>query len=566
MTHISWKLLLLAAIIFSACANPIPPEGGPRDTTPPGLDSLNSTRNYQTRFVKQTIVLAFDEWVELRDAFTQIVISPPLEHRPQIVRKKKTIQVSFDEREVLRDSATYVINFGQAIRDLTEGNVAPIVFVFSTGDYIDSLSVPGTIADAYTGKAEENVLFMLYENLSDSVVYKDRPFYFARTDKEGRFNVTNVKGGSFKAFALFDQNLNYRFDSDVEKIAFLDSILLVQGSSPAPGDSLPAGPPALPLSDSAAAVAYPGTPALALRLFEEEKPLFLQTNETGTYGTIKLIFSREPYDAVVYFDSIGQEVYQEMDKDTIRLWYSAEPDTTDWKVYVRRDTFVDTVLVSAGLKASFPGTTTLELAPAAPPGANRQAPGSPYALTFNHPLAALDSLRIKVFEDSSRLEVKPKLYLDTVERRRLLVDYPWKEGKSYEVSIAAGAVTDIFGLVNADSLGRSFTTSLAKDFGTLTLKVSNLDTGKAYLLRLLDKNGGLVQAFRPDGVNTFQQTLKFLMPGLYELEVIEDLDRNGRWTTGSYHLRRQPERVQRKALEELRANWEMESAIDAAFR
>jgi hypothetical protein len=88
MTHISWKLLLLAGLIFSACANPIPPEGGPRDTTPPALDSLNSTRNYQTRFVKQTVVLAFDEWVELRDAFTQIVISPPREPRPLIVRTK----------------------------------------------------------------------------------------------------------------------------------------------------------------------------------------------------------------------------------------------------------------------------------------------------------------------------------------------------------------------------------------------------------------------------------------------------------------------------------------------
>jgi hypothetical protein len=563
MTHISSKLLLLAGLIFSACANPIPPEGGPRDTSPPALDSLNSTRNYQTRFAKQTVVLAFDEWVELRDAFTQIVISPPLEHRPQIIRKKKTIQVSFDEREVLRDSATYVINFGQAIRDLTEGNVAPIVFVFSTGDYIDSLSVPGTIADAYTGKAEENVLFMLYENLSDSVVYKDRPFYFARTDKEGRFNVTNVKGGNFKAFALLDQNLNYRFDSDVEKIAFLDSILLVQGLNPAPpGNSSSV----LPLSDSAAATAYPGTPALALRLFEEEKPLFLQTKETGSYGMVKLSFNREPHDALVRFDSIGQVVYQEMEKDTIRLWYHAQADTADWKVYVRRDSLVDTVLVRAGLKAGFPGAAALRLTPTPAGAANRQPPGQPYALAFNHPLAALDSLQIKVFEDSSRVEIRPRLYLDTLKRRQLVVDYPWKEGKSYEVAILAGAVTDIFGLANADSLGRSFTTSLAKDFGTLTLKVSNLDTGKAYLLRLLDKNGGLVQAFRPAGVNSFQQTLKFLTPGLYELEIIEDLDRNGRWTTGSYPLRRQPERVQRKALEELRANWEMESAIDAAFR
>ncbi len=579
----TYALLFAFGCLLVSCANPIPPEGGPRDQTPPKLDTLSSTRNFQTRFEKQTIVLAFNEWVELKDAFNQVVISPPLEHRPEIVRKKKTIQVKFDEREVLRDSATYVINFGEAIRDLTEGNVAPIVFVFSTGDFIDSLSVEGKVIDAYTAKPVENVLFMLYENLADSVVRKDRPFYFAKTNKEGAFKVSNVKSGKFKAFALLDQNLNYRFDSDAEKIAFLDSALTVSGKPEPLPDSLGLDSLALDsvavdsvlqdstLRDTAQVAAdslvspVPKLPqVLTLKLFEEEKALFLRSKDVNTYGQVKLTFNRQPYDARVTFDSIGQTVFLETEKDTIRLWYDAETDEP-WTVYVQRDTVIDTVAVKTGLKENFLSTALLTAAPkpGGPPA--KQTPGTPFSIAFNHPLAGFDPANIKLLEDTTGTEVKPNLQIDTVEKRKLLIDFPWKDGKSYEVRLLQGAVTDLFGLTNADSISRNFIAGAAKDFGTLTLKVINLRPDTAYVIRLLDKGDAPLRTYPVSNSDNFQTTLSFFPPGTYTLEVIEDLDRNGRWTTGNYDLHRQPERVKRKTLEELRANWELESEIDAGF-
>jgi len=613
-TQQKYTLLFAIGCLLVSCANPIPPEGGPRDETPPKLDTLNSTRNFQTRFQKKTIVLAFDEWVELRDAFTQIVISPPLEHRPEIVRKKKTIQVKFDEREILRESATYVINFGQAIRDLTEGNAAPIVFVFSTGDHIDSLTVEGKIVDAYTNKPVENVLFMLYENLADSVVRKERPFYFARTGKEGDFKVTNVKAGRFKAFALLDQNLNYRFDSDAEKIAFLDNPLILGGEAADIGEAtvpdslvqdslslvfpetdtlvqdslefvLPAtdtlAPEPIPIDSIPPETTVPDTSlsvenrvalasqtrpqALTMRLFEEEKPLFLRTKDVNTYGMVKLTFSREPYDARVTFDTTGQIVFLEPEKDTIRLWYDLGIDDP-WNVYVQRDTFLDTVAVRTGLRENFFNAAVLKTTekPAGGPPA-KQVPGTPFAITFNHPLAAFDPGLIRLLEDSIQTEVQPTLRIDSVEKRKLLVDFAWKDGLTYELALLAGAVTDMFGLVNADSISRSFMAGTAKDFGTLTLKVNNLRPDMAYVLRLLDKSDAPVRTFQVNGPDHFHTTLDLFPPGVYTLEVVEDLDRNGRWTTGNYDLKRQPERVQRKTLEELRANWELESEVDAGF-
>ncbi|MBI5916119.1 MAG: Ig-like domain-containing protein [Bacteroidetes bacterium] len=565
--------LLTAYCLLTGCAHPVAPEGGPRDTQPPQLDSLHSTRNFQTRFQKQTIVLAFDEWVELRDVFTQVVISPPLEKRPEIVRKKKTIQVIFDETEKLRDSATYVINFGQAIRDLTEGNAAPLVFVFSTGDYIDSLSVEGSIADAWTGKPVDKALFMLYENQADSVVRTERPFYFALTDKDGNFKVSNVKSGSFKVAALLDQNLNYRFDNDAEQIGFLDTAFVLRGKPVMKTDSVVADSVRLDslFPDSVATASVgprPVSSKINLKIFQEEKPLFLRSKEVNRYGQVKLGFNQPPGEARVAFDSVGQTVFFETEKDTLRLWYHLERDTS-WNVYVQRDTLTDTVLVKNGLRSGFVAAAKLEATakPAAKPAAapGKLTPGQPFTLTFNHPLAGFNAANIRLLEDSTKTAVQPRLRIDSIERRTLLIDHAWKEGRPYEVQLLSGSVTDMFGLTNADSIGRSFTVGLRKEFGTLTLKALSLNPEKAYVIRLLDRSEAVVQSWAVSNVDKFEAKLDLLPPAIYSVELIEDLDRNGRWTTGNYDLHRQPERFTRKALEALRANWELEAVVVPTF-
>jgi hypothetical protein len=571
-------LIFLLSMLFG-CANQGRLGGGPKDETPPRLDSLASTPNFQTRFQKQTIVLAFDEWVELKDVFNQVVVSPPLEFRPTIERKKKTIQFQFDDREVLRDSATYVINFGQAIKDLTEGNVAPIVFVFSTGDFIDSLSVEGSIRDAFSGKPVEKALFMLYENLADSVVRTERPFYFAITDKEGKFKVSNVKSGAFKVAALLDQNLNYRFDSEAEQIGFLDSNLVLAGETTAAvseADSLSSPPDSLSIDSTNVSgslskdstVLKPALPAaqVALRLFSEDKALFLRNKETGKYGVVKLTFSRDAPDAIVTFDSLGQTTLLEQEKDTIRLWYHTTMDTT-WRVYVKRDTATDTVLIKSGLRQKFMTTDSLKVVGGKSPKPERLTPGQLFSMSFSHPLIAFEDAKISLTEDSLKRNVLPKIRLDSLQKNKLIVDFDWKEGLRYELLLLPGSVTDMFGFVNKDTLRRSFTIGVQKEYGTLTIKAMALSPDMAYVLRLLDKPEAAVplRVFPVAGVRDFQITLPFLTPATFTIELIEDLDRNGRWTTGNYDRRRQPERVARKTLEALRANWELEGTIEARF-
>jgi len=103
----------------------------------------------------------------------------------------------------LRENATYTINFGEAVQDLTEGNAVPDMrFVFSTGDQIDSLELSGTVMDALTRAPAKDVYVMLYENTADTVVRTERPFYFGKTNDQGTYKIQNLRAGTFKIFAL----------------------------------------------------------------------------------------------------------------------------------------------------------------------------------------------------------------------------------------------------------------------------------------------------------------------------------------------------------------------------
>src|SRR5690625_7620523 len=58
--------------ILSQCASPGSIQGGPKDETPPKVDSLASSPTPQVNFTKDDITITFDEWVKLEDPFDQI--------------------------------------------------------------------------------------------------------------------------------------------------------------------------------------------------------------------------------------------------------------------------------------------------------------------------------------------------------------------------------------------------------------------------------------------------------------------------------------------------------------
>lgn len=525
-------MYIILGILWS-CANVGRLSGGEKDEDAPVLIASESTPNFQTNFTERSFELTFDEWIQLSDVFNQVIVSPPLEFRPEVFLKKRTVNFEFNPEEVLREEATYVINFGESIKDLTEGNEAEMVFVFSTGDYIDSLTVTGQVVEAVSKEPVEDVLFMLYENTADSVFKTERPFYFAKTKDDGRFEVKNVKSGIFKGTALIDQNLNYLFDNPSESIAFLDSTIVVSDST---------------------------QPDVTLNLFLEEEPLFLRDDEQEKYGLVKLVYNRYPYEVQLDYDSVGQFVFIEQDFDTTKVWYNMD-STLSWNIYIQNDTLIDTILVNPPSKKEFLSKAQLKLVGREPGDAPKNLnPAKPIKLSFNHPLNIFDTTGIFLLEDSLRTRVIPSIEVDSVDQKMMVVSYPWKGDKLYELEIFPNRVMDQYGLVNQDTIRRRYNALSSKEFGNIVLKVIDLKPDTNYVVRLLlDQN--LVEEVTTHGTEVFEKEYKMLVPGIYNVEVIEDIDTNGRWSTGNYDLKRHPERVFYKTLEELRANWDVDAEM-----
>ncbi len=530
-------LLLLSVFFLQHCANPIAPTGGPRDETPPQLDTAESTSNYQTNFEKQTILLTFDEWVVLQDVFNQVVVSPPLDNRPQVSIRKKTVLFEFAEEEVLRENATYTINFGEAIKDLTEGNPADgLRFVFSTGDFIDSLTVEGKIVDARTGEPVEGALFNMYDELQDTVVRTQRPFYFSKTNKDGRFRIENIKSDTFKVFALKDANLNYLFDQSSESIGFLDTLIIL------PRDM---------------------DQSFELQLFKEEPPLRLENVRANRFGVLRLKFSKEIPRLSVNTSIPGKEIVEEYKKDSLILWYPEEA-AGSWEVYLALDTiFADTIQVDSIPIAPFLQKNTFKFSTVR---SNNRAttivPGKPLRYEMNHPVGAVSGELFQLTEDTIRRSVIPTVTTDTNDIRVLKVTYPWREGIPYRLRVLPGAVTDIYGLSLTDTLTRMYIAGSSKDFGILNLSLTNMNPDTNYVAEIYSGGSTLIERIQISGRSEYTQTFQNLNPGKYEVHLIIDLNRNGQWDTGDYDLKRQPEPFFVKPVEQLRANWEVDANID----
>lgn len=526
-------LLSLTSFLLWQCANPGRPEGGPRDEDPPTLVPEKSSRNYKINYEKAPIELAFNEWVEIRDAFNQVIISPPLEYKYELSIKGKTIIFEFDEREELRENATYTINFGEAIQDITERNPAQDVrYVFSTGDYIDSLSVRGIIVDAKTSEPIEGALFLLYENTADSVVRTERPFYFGRTDVEGQFIIRNVKAATFKGFALLDNNLNYLFDQAQEAIGFPDSLLLVS-------DSL--------------------QPSVSIRMFNEVLPLRVTAGDDSQYGQVRIAFNQPlPEDVSITNENISQrKVIYEYQPDTTKIWYEVTTNQP-WQIYIQQDTILyDTIDVRSRDRSAFLETAQLKFEGRG--GGSKLHPKHLLKLNFNHPILAYDTALVRLYEDTSRTLVQPAFRLDTNGQRTLLLDYKWKSSKLYGLELMPEAVTDIYGL-KSDTIIQDIEVDLLKNYGNLLLTVDSLSADSAYVLELLDGEQ-TVETYTITGQTTFQRELKYIRPATYSIRITEDWNGNGRWDSGEYDTYQQPELMYRRDLEQLRANWDLEAVV-----
>ena len=262
----------LALIVVGSCARRGIPTGGEKDTIPPRL--IGVTPPLETvNFDGDEIVLEFDELIEARNLKSELIVTPPIDDYDFYI-KKNALYIQL--KEDLLDSTTYTFNFGQTIQDLSERNKAEnAVVAFSTGSYIDSFQVSGSVRKLLTQQPVEGAIIALY-NIKDTLdAFTGPPVYFAKADEEGNYTIRYIKKGEYQAYAYADANSNLKAETNKEAYGFLADPLRL-GVTPNATDS----------SDSSPVSALK---AIDINIFRKDiQPLVLQSSRSnGKYYEIK---------------------------------------------------------------------------------------------------------------------------------------------------------------------------------------------------------------------------------------------------------------------------------------
>ncbi len=525
-------ILLLAA----GCAIRVAPTGGDKDTTPPKVLAA-APDTFATNFNSKTIEFEFDEYIQVNDLGGKLVVSPPLENTPEYKIKGKRLVLTL--QEPLRPNTTYNFNFGAAIADVNEGTtMSNFNYVVSTGSFIDSLSVSGNVVNAFSLSAEKDVTVMLYTETGDSLPYKSKPAYFAKTDDGGGFTLNYIAPGKYKIFVLKETNNNYLYDSEDEQIAFVDS--LVQSEK---------------------------KPALSFRLFQApKKKQKLAKNTYTAPGKLVLQFNKpvQNFKLKDLKDSANVNFYTteyNTKRDSLIVWFTKKPaDTLRLAIFdngIAYDTLkIEVKKTKRAVKGSSGAAqvdTVLRLTLPTIAGGKADRLGR-LKITFSHPVTDINWDKVKLYSGTQPVTYTHQ-YSDSANRQVSII-YPFSDDTEYKLIADKGAFTDVFGF-KSDSLKSTFTLKPERDYGTMALNLTLADSlGRTYILQLLNSRNEVLKEM----VVTQSQKIDYgtLEAGTYGFRLVIDENKNGKWDTGNYNEHIQPEVVLYSSEKpNIRAAWDL---------
>jgi len=591
-------------LLTGGCAQQGAPTGGPQDETPPDVVKTEP-QNYSANFKAKRIEITFDEYLDMANFTQELVVSPPMETQPEIRMRRKTLIIEFEEE--LKEDVTYTFNFGEAIKDLNERNVLlNYEYVFSTGATLDSLSVKGTLKNAFDLTVPETPInVMLYTELADTMPLKQIPYYVGRTDKEGNFAVNNLRRGVYKLFVLKDGNNNFLFDLPSEQIAFLDTSLLVDAdyfrrilleSGVYDSTDLYADTTALAV-DTAGMSA--DSIAMVLDSLERQQPdfnslfvdLYMFTEDlTNQYimeydredrQFLEMVFQLPLTDSFTYKPVFPPELTHEglipefgLKRDSLVLWLAdttiAAFDTVGLELqYTVLDSMEvpvvqrDTLMFAFREKSKSSNTRKKDEAEKKQEKEWLQVQSirnrgkhhieKDLVFTSAQPVSTIDPQRFELYiiPDTVEIPVEIQPFMDTSHLRRVRISHPWKEEANYKLVMYPGAITNIYGLTN-DTTAAQFQIRPLSEYGRILLTLEEVED--TILIQLFKKNT-LVRERTIAASGTY--TFEFMDPDTYRIKFIHDRNNNREWDTGKYTEGLQPERVEYLPKDlQVRANWD----------
>jgi uncharacterized protein (DUF2141 family) len=552
-----WSLIILAGLfsVVLSCARQAAPSGGKKDITPPRI--IKSVPAYGSlNFKGKKIVITFDEFLALEKVNEKFMVSPPLKKKPNIVLKGKNLNIEF--LETLKDSTTYTLYFQDAIRDLNEGNAIPnYEFVFSTGNVLDSLSVTGNVYNSFNLEVPEKTLILMHSHFADSAPLKMLPDYITLADINGGFRINNVRSGTYHLFALQDKNNDKKYDSD-EEFAFLDNpvkieplknylpVIKVKDTTKVkPGVKITPVVPLIEgeykmfmffaakknhyLTGSGRKPAYrlsytlslpPDTGKFEIEIPEAtSKSYFIERNITGdsidVWLTDSSLYSRPLIKTLVSYPYTDSTEVTKTKTDSVQMRFTFP------RLFRARD-MKSKLAVNSNIQGGF------------------LRPGLDIFFSSETPFRKPDTAKIRLYEveKSARKNLPYVMNKDSLNSRKYSLKAKLKEGSTYLLIANAGSFSDLYGDLS-DSTGIRFLVRTVDSYSDLILDISNV-TGNT-IIQLLDEKEKILSEKKITKPGKISFT--FLEKGVYRLRAIDDLNGDGKWTTGDFKMKKQPEPV-----------------------
>ncbi len=520
--------LLVVALAVVGCAKRGNITGGLKDTLAPVLRG-SSPENGATNFNGKEIKLYFNEYVKLKNVSKQLIISPLMKNKPDVLPYNASKFITIKLNDTLQPNTTYSLNFGQSIEDNNEGNILnQFKYVFSTGSYIDSLTLGVKLKDAIDLKTDTSVSVMLYEineKFNDSTIYKEVPRYLSNSLESGdAIKLENIKEGKYQLIAIKDANNNNKFDPKTDKIGFIKEAISI------PTDTL-----------------------FQLELFKEELPFKVLKPSQASGNRMTMGYQGNPKEVKIEVKKAGVvvpiKVTQLPKKDSLQIWFPPIKNDSLAVSIVKNGFSADYMVKIKDQKKdtlSFSGSTGGDL-----------AFRKKFGVISSIPLTAIDASKIKLFNKDSVAVTFTTTYDEW--KQEVVFDFEKQPLEKYKLTVFPGALTDFYEKKN-DTLTYTLSTRNTSDYGNLRVILERVQRYPV-IVEITDEKGVVME--REVVEKDTKVFFDLIEPKKYTLRVVYDDNKNGVWDAGNYIEKRQSEEVIYFAKEiDVRANWDVEQPFD----
>lgn len=503
-----YSLFLGFFLFLAGCAEIVPLTGGPSDdrAAVPVEGSQNPEQG-ALHVNQNELHVKFDEFFTLNDPTNTAVMNPNA-GKLDVTSNKRDVTIKWDG--ALQPNTTYIIQLNGTIKDLNEKNDTIHQFVFSTGDQIDSLRISGVVTDGFSNKPSAAFTIGLYDSLKDP--YKVAPDYVCKSNTKGEFEFSYLKAGEYQLFAYLDSNKD-RLPSIGEDIAYSTKLV-------ASGDSIfahiLASKPKSSLKQLQVKMINPGT-------FYAYGKEINEANTTANAMPIEIIKRFAADSVLAVLPSASNDIYTFIaGPDTITKVIPIKDRSKNFsianKVYKNAWTLGDTLLFETNEFIDQVDTSLVILE---------------------------DKTKQKVTYDYSFAGNQVRIIPKTAIAFDLLVDFKM------------GALKGRTNL--SDSIKVELKTYRTSDLTNLKLNLASLK-GR-WIVQLMDGTNA-IRTFQKADSDSVVEWFN-LIPAVYQVRCIRDVNGNGKWDPGIWEQRSQPEEVVRFDIKsKLRPNWDIEETLE----